>query len=339
MSDNMLIAGVILVAASCWIPSASAWTLSQPFPLRQPHIMWTTTTTRPFFTQQKFQTSTTLLHASKSFSGDQALEVFCSVAQKDLSQDIPYPLPTIDVDQLSEMLKQLDIDASAEETIALFRYLDVDEDGQVTFDEFLPWYNSAAQAAQDSSAAFQDLLISRRTVDNFDDSPVDIDVLRRAVQCAIAAPNRSGSEPWRFIKLGKETVEKLVELVDKKNDLNMEENRNADNVMSLWREIPGWVVVTTRITPDDPLVELEDFQSTSCAVQNLMLSMWSEGVGSKWTSGPVQRTKEFANICGVDLEKEKVAGVIWYGFPQGGLKNADPKRRKKGVDDVLSSLP
>lgn len=69
------------------------------------------------------------------------------------------------------------------------------------------------------------------------------------------------------------------------------------------------------------------------------LSLWSEGVGSKWTSGPVQRTPEFAEICGVDLEKERVAGVIWYGFASGGLVNADPKRRKKGVDDVLSSLP
>ena len=216
------------------------------------------------------QTTSTVLHSSTS-SGDQALEVFCSVAQKDLSQDIPYPLPTIDVDQLSEMLQQLDIDASPEETVALFRYLDVDDDGQVTFDEFLPWYSSAAQAAQDSSAAFQDLLISRRTVDNFDDSPVDNAVLRRAVQCAIAAPNRSGSEPWRFIKLGKGTVDKLVELVELKSDLNMEEDRNADNVMSLWREIPGWVVVTTRVTPDDPSVELEDYQSTSCAVQNLMV--------------------------------------------------------------------
>ena len=67
--------------------------------------------------------------------------------------------------------------------------------------------------------------------------------------------------------------------------------------------------------------------------------MWSDGVGSKWTSGPVQRTQEFADLVGVDTETERVAGVIWYGFASGGLVNADPKRRKKGVQDVLSSLP
>jgi hypothetical protein len=70
-----------------------------------------------------------------------------------------------------------------------------------------------------------------------------------------------------------------------------------------------------------------------------MLSMWSENVGTKWTSGPVQKTQEFADLCGVDLTKERVVGCIWYGFATGGTKYADPKRRKKGVEDVLSSLP
>jgi hypothetical protein len=106
-----------------------------------------------------------------------------------------------------------------------------------------------------------------------------------------------------------------------------------------WTTIPGWCVVTTKLTPDDAQVEQEDFKSTCCAVENFLLSMWSEGIGTKWTSGPVQRTKEFAQLCHVDTEKERVAGCIWYGFPKGGLVNADPKRRKKSVDDVLSSIP
>jgi hypothetical protein len=49
--------------------------------------------------------------------------------------------------------------------------------------------------------------------------------------------------------------------------------------------------------------------------------------------------KEFAEICGVDLEKEKIAGVIWYGFAQGGLNRAAKKWRAKGVEEVLDVLP
>ena len=63
------------------------------------------------------------------------------------------------------------------------------------------------------------------------------------------------------------------------------------------------------------------------------------GIGTKWTSGPVQKTQAFADLCGVDTSQERVVGCIWYGFAKEGLVNADPKRRQKGVDDVLTTLP
>lgn len=209
-------------------------------------------------------------------------------------------------------------------------------DGEIGVEDFLPWYCDAVDASRQVSDSFQALLIGRRTVDNFDQTPVSDDVLRRAVACAIAAPNRSCSEPWRFIQAGPETVARFAEL---KEQLQMGMESDYGDPSIDWRKIPGWCVVTTKISPDNTQVELEDFKSTSCAVQNFMLSLWSEGIGSKWTAGPVQKTQEFADLCGVDTSKERVAGCIWYGFASGGLVNADPKRRKKGVDDVLSRLP
>lgn len=238
----------------------------------------------------------------------------------------------IDSSELGEMLQSLDLEASEEEASALFRYLDGDGDGAISLSDFLPWYEEAVGAAREVSSSFQALLIGRRTVDYFDHSPVSNDVLRRAVACAIAAPNRSQSEPWRFIQVGKETVGKIASL--KAAMTEQDEDLGSD-----WTSIPGWCVVTTKLSPDNLEKELDDFKSTSCAVQNFMLSMWSEGIGSKWTTGPIQKTQEFADLCGVDTKTERVAGCIWYGFATGGLINADPKRRKKTVNDVLTSLP
>jgi len=244
--------------------------------------------------------------------------------------------------ELGEMLRMLDVEATDEESEALFKYLDGNGDGYVDFEDFLPWYSETAEAANEIASSFQSLLIGRRTVDRFDRTPVTDDVLKRAIQCAIAAPNRSMSEPWRFIKVGPETVRKFSKLKSELGRMETEQRGAASTAPSVdvdWTEIPGWIVVTTKLTPDDPAVELEDFKSVSCAVQNLMLSLWSEGIGSKWTSGPVQKTQEFADLCGVDTSRERVAGCIWYGFATGGLVNADPKRRKKTVDDVLGYLP
>lgn len=63
-----------------------------------------------------------------------------------------------------------------------------------------------------------------------------------------------------------------------------------------WTSVPHWIVVTyarapPNSGPEGKIQQREDFKSTCCAVQNFLLSMWSEGIGTKWTDGPVQRTE------------------------------------------------
>ncbi len=210
----------------------------------------------------------------------------------------------------------------------------------------MPWYAESVDAAQQMSVGFQNLVRSRSTVHRFDATEVDDGVLRRALECAIAAPNRRHTDPWRFIKLGKETVGRVTELREE-----LREKRNSGEAGGVggsfvsWTEVPHWIVVTyTKAPPDSgpdgKMQQREDFKSVCCAVQNFLLSMWSEGIGTKWTDGPIQRTEEFAEICGINPEKEKVAGVIWYGFAKGGLNRVKASAsRRKGVEEVLDVLP
>jgi hypothetical protein len=272
------------------------------------------------------QVSPTTLFSTLTGDQNRARDVFSLVTASKSDSG------TINEVELGEMLRKLDIDASDDETEALFRYLDLNDDGSISFDEFLPWYDEAAATAQESASTFQSIILDRRTVHKFESTPVSDAVLRRAVQCAISAPNRSGSEPWRFIQVGPSTVEEIAQL-------NKDIKGDDEGSFSRWAKIPGWCVVTYQRSPDNAEAELENFKSTCCAVQNFMLSMWSEGIGTKWTAGPVQRTPEFAKLCGIDSKTEKVAGVIWYGFASGGLMSVDPKQRERGVDEVLFSVP
>ena len=241
--------------------------------------------------------STSLFESALSSEERRARDVFKQFDQSNSG--------TITVNELEDMLNTLDIEATEADANALFVYLDQDGDGEIDFNDFLPWYSEAAQAAMDVAESFQDLLIGRRTIDNFDQTPVQDDVLRRAVECAVAAPNRSMSEPWRFIKVGPQTVQKFAELNTKIRS-TMETADGMESTLD-WTKIPGWCVVTTKITPDNPEVELEDFKSVSCAVQNFMLSMWSAGIGTKWTSGPVQKTQGKSS-CRVDEHTHVMPG-------------------------------
>ena len=242
----------------------------------------------------------------------------------------------IDEQELKQVLRMLDIDATNDDVSILFKHLDKDGSKEIDYQEFVAWYASAAASAQRETSVVLDALLRRRTVNEFDTSPVSDIVLRRAVQAAIAAPCHGMTEPWRFIQLGKKTISKIAALnaegIMKKDPVMAEKKRER------WEKIPGWCVVTSAKS-DGGLKEQEDYAATCGAVQNFMLAMWAEGVGTKWTTGPVTRTEEFAKLCGINLKKEQVVGCIWYGFASGGLASVPAPKRKKGIDDVLSTRP
>ena len=180
----------------------------------------------------------------------------------------------------------------------------------------------------------QRALLSRRTVHTFDNArPVPQRILRRAVACAIRAPNHRLTEPWRFVSLGPEAVAAIAAL----NAASIGDPARAAAKAARWAEIRHWLLVTAAVTPGDAVRTREDYAAACCAVRNLQLALAADGVGAKWTSGAVQRTPDFARICGVDADAETVVGVVWYGFPAD--EPAKPTRRKRGVDDVLSRVP
>lgn len=245
---------------------------------------------------------------------------------------------TICRSELGELLNGLSIAASPEEIDALFGHLDRDGDGEIDFEEeFQPWYSGIVESTLEEADQVRAVLLGRRTVNNFDDAhQVDDQVLFRAIECAIAAPNHKLTEPWRFIKVGRETVQKIAAL----NASAITDEEKAKKKRARWESIPGWCVVTSALQEDDRLLEQEDYAATCCAVQNFMLSMWSEGVGTKWTSGDITRTKEFADLCGVQWGQEQVVGCIWYGFEKNAPgQEPKPKKRKRTVYDVLTEIP
>ena len=178
-------------------------------------------------------------------------------------------------------------------------------------------------------------LRTRRTVHNFDNArAVPDDVLHRAIEAATYAPNHKMTEPWLFRRLGQDAIAAIASL----NAASISDPEKAAKKAKRWAEIRNWLVVTSRITPGDELLTREDYAATCCAVQNMQLSFAADNVGTKWTSGDIQRTPEFERICGVDGDRECVAGVIWYGYAADGATPAAPKR-KLGVGEVLLTVP
>mmetsp|Transcript_4904 Transcript_4904/g.14534 ORF Transcript_4904/g.14534 Transcript_4904/m.14534 type:complete len:193 (+) Transcript_4904:99-677(+) len=183
-----------------------------------------------------------------------------------------------------------------------------------------------AGAAQ-RAVALNNLLARRSTVKYDTSKAVPESVTKAALEAAILAPNHFLSEPWRFYTAGPETKAKLC-------GLNEDKRKAAEGV-------PEWLVVTLASEHAlDEKLGLEDHAAASCAIQNFMLSLAADGVGSKWMTGALGAAPEDVMAAVGAGEGEHLMGAIWYGYPAKDLADdAKAPPRKKGLDGVLTACP
>ncbi|GIV58376.1 MAG: putative NAD(P)H nitroreductase YfhC [Rhodothermaceae bacterium] len=178
-----------------------------------------------------------------------------------------------------------------------------------------------------------DVIRSRRTTHRFRPDVPSPEVIRRAVEAACWAPNHKLTQPWRFYLLGPDTAARVVALNTELVRARWGEAAARDK-QARWEAIPGWLVVTCRRS-DDPLRAREDYAACCCAVQNLMLVLWQEGVGAKWGTGAVTRDPRLLSLIGADPATEEVVGLFSYGYPA----DVPPPPPRKPVETVLVERP
>ena len=178
---------------------------------------------------------------------------------------------------------------------------------QVVTEEDGPGIRPLIRAAADdmfrlgTSEAVREAVTGRRTVRRFTDEPVDSGAVRRAVAAAATAPAPHHTTPWRFVLLESPEVR----------------TRLLDAMLAAWnqdlRELDGWSEerVATRVRRGDVLrnapylvvpclvmdgshdypdarraaAEREMFVvALGAAVQNLLVTLSGEGLGSAWVS-------------------------------------------------------
>lgn len=177
---------------------------------------------------------------------------------------------------------------------------------------------------------------SRRTIFHFKPDPVPKDQIERILGFGIWAPNHHLTNPWRFVVLGETTKLKLGERyreiqMGKAPDHVPEEARNTLGEKGFKKFMSKPTIVAMSCLQDgDEERNREDYAATCCAVQNVQLAAWSEGVGVQWSTGPITKEQETYDLLGVDVAKELIIGLLYTGFP---AEVGKPKRTP--IDEVL----
>ena len=174
-------------------------------------------------------------------------------------------------------------------------------------------------------------LLTRRTAHRWIPGTLPEGALERALTAAHHAPNHTLTWPWRFTIIGpvcrKNLADLYVELKSGSNTLTKEQ------ITSYRAKIlnPCELVVVSQIRCDEPFRAKEDYASCACAIQNMALSLWAEGVSSKWSTGKVTRHAETYRLTGVDLYEQEIVGFVWAGYP---VRTPIPPRRPNFRDFV-----
>src|SRR5690606_39230519 len=139
------------------------------------------------------------------------------------------------------------------------------------------------------------------------------DLLLRAIELAIWAPNHKHTDPWRLHILGPGSAAGLVRLnTDPVRQSKGEEA--AQKKQDRWSRVPQWIVLTCDFS-EDPVRAEEDYAACCCAAQNFALSLWSRGVGVKWSTGAVTRCDGFAQLSGFAPGSRRIVGLFACGYP------------------------
>lgn len=156
---------------------------------------------------------------------------------------------------------------------------------------------------------------SRRTIHDYRSDPVDQRLIDEALECAIRAPNHKLTNPWRFTQIDGSLRDAIADIAVKvKNDKRPVTENQETAIRKKVTCSPELVVVSQKIDPD-PFRRKEDYASCACAIQNFTLALWSEGVGSKWSSGAVTYAPETYALLEIDEGIEEIVAFLWIGYP------------------------
>jgi coenzyme F420-0:L-glutamate ligase / coenzyme F420-1:gamma-L-glutamate ligase len=192
-----------------------------------------------------------------------------------------------------------------------------------------------------------DVPLARRTIRAFTAEPVDAGVIRRAVATALTAPAPHHSEPWRFVILS--SPQARAQLVDAMREAWIADLRGdgftREQITRRLRRgdvlrlapliiVPCLVTDAAHLYPDERRNRSEQAMFTvsmGAAVQNLLVALAVDGLGSAWISSTLFCQDVAARA--LDLpEGWQPMGAIAVGHP---AEQARPRPPRDPADFLL----
>jgi nitroreductase len=167
---------------------------------------------------------------------------------------------------------------------------------------------------------FNNLLRNRRSIRNFQEREVPLDLVKQIIRDATLAPSAGDSQPWQFVivrnralinKLSYESKQNLLALIeaDPEHYVRQYEKYLIDDAYNVYYNAPCLVFIGGNKDYQNLFVDC------SLAASYFMMSAAARGLGTCWIGlGSAIRTHELREALGMDATYQIVAPII-IGYP------------------------
>lgn len=164
-------------------------------------------------------------------------------------------------------------------------------------------------------------IMNRRSIRRFDGAPVERETVERLVLAAGVAPSAANSQPWHFhVASGASrdavcsvTALSTVHLQEYLDMLPPSDYEAAERFFANLGNAPV-VIVVSLPTAEDEASRINDVLATGCAIENLMLTAFAEGLGCCNITFSFWVRDKLSELLAVPGDRE-IVSLVLLGHP------------------------
>lgn len=161
---------------------------------------------------------------------------------------------------------------------------------------------------------------ARRSVGKMKPERPTREKIERILEAATYAPNHHEAEPWQFFVLSGPAREQLGALMAERLAGKLTETVSEKSQAALTKERTKLlrapvVIAVACLRPSVPKVmDIENVEATSAAIQNMLLVAQEEGLASIWRTGDAAYDPKIKAFFGLQPD-EHLIGFVYLGYP------------------------